>query len=128
MVVSDGALIAAAGQATLERSTDGGATWHLCSGPGLAAPRTNLAFPRQWMTLAVRGSEVVAVGDGGLALRSLDAGSTWTELATGTTADLTAVWIDDAGTLYLGGRGTRPSTTTTRHFSFARYPSERRVG
>src|SRR5689334_20387253 len=51
-------------------------------------------------------------GDGGVVLKSTDAGATWTSLPSGTTVDLKGVAIDSSGNVYVvGTAGTIRRTT-----------------
>jgi photosystem II stability/assembly factor-like uncharacterized protein len=79
-------------------STDGGATWSAGS-----LPSTD---PATYNGITFAGSAAIAVGDGGRAVRSGDAGVTWTSATTGTTANLLAVDGVAGAAWAVGGGGT----------------------
>ena len=76
----------AVGEGVAVRSDNAGLTWS----PG-QVPEDR----RTLRAVAGREGELMAVGDGGLALRSVDEGATWERVVSGTTADLLAIAVDE---------------------------------
>jgi photosystem II stability/assembly factor-like uncharacterized protein len=91
---TDGRGVVASGGKILV-TTDAGKTWQDASyvGPGPGQPVEDIAR---------RGSRIVAVGDVGLIMSSSDAGATWHNVASPTTADLTCVVIAGDGSAVAG--------------------------
>ncbi|HVL99165.1 MAG TPA: YCF48-related protein [Egibacteraceae bacterium] len=90
----DAATGLAAVQETIYRTGDGGITWT----PVAAAERDVRA-------LAHAGGTAFAVGDGGLALRSIDGGRSWSTQPAGTADDLAAVSAPSPSAAVAAGAG-----------------------
>lgn len=79
----------AVGDGVILRTDDGGVTWVPGTGPAMPGLRAVASRPIE--TQASIANEWLAVGDGGLALRSVDDGLTWEAVTLSTSADLRAV-------------------------------------
>ena len=78
---------------------DGGATW---------APRSTGAFGQLFSVFFADATTAVAVGEGGVIVRSTDAGQSWRPVASPTTRTL------NHGALRLAARSVTRSATTAR--------------